>query len=166
MRKLFLFLLILPILSGCKTPPSPPPPLPEVEVMEPNFEIVSIIIIQADLINTQFEATLKIDNPNVFPVEISSLTYELYGNGMFWADGTGVDLLQIDAESSRETNFRFSMNFINMNRNLLDDVIAMRQVQYRFKGEVTVKGIVPRAQIFTMGYDISGLSGVKPTVND
>lgn len=156
MRKYLILLLTVLLLAACKTQPQS-----EHGFAEPKFEIVSIIIIQADLINTQFETVLKIDNPNNFDIQVSSIKYELYGNGLFWADGTENDILNISANSSKETKFRFSMNFINMNRKLLDDVIAMRQIQYRFKGEAQVQMKISRASPFVMKYDISGLSGVK-----
>jgi LEA14-like dessication related protein len=137
-----------------------------VEVKEPEIEITSIVILQADLINTQFETVLRIKNPNDFAVELSSLSYELYGNDFFWAGGTGNDILRIPARSSCETKFNFIMNFINMNRRLLDDVIAMRRVSYRIKGEAEVRPSVSRVSPFTMSYDISGLSEVRPRRNE
>ena len=164
MRKLSIFIFVIFVFAGCKTPP---PQVVEnvvenIEVKEPVFEILSIVIIQAELINTQFETVLKIENPNSFPVELSSLKYELFGNGLLWADGIENDVLRVPAQSSLETKFRFSMNFINMNRRLLDDVIAMRQVRYRFRGTALVRAGIPRAPAFTMDYDISGLSEVRP----
>ncbi|MDR0323979.1 MAG: LEA type 2 family protein [Treponema sp.] len=172
MKKYLIILFVIVIFAACK---SPPPVVeetftaviehivePEIEIIEPEFDILSIVIIQGELINTQFEAVLKIDNPNTFDMELSELKYQLYGNGLFWADGLEKDIFLIPALSSSENKFRFSMNFINMNRRLLDDVIAMRQVQYRFAGEVIVQALIPRVLPFTMKYDISGLSEVKP----
>jgi len=162
---------MITLLFSCKTKPQivedePPPeivPEPElvVEILEPEFEIVSIIIIQADLINTQFEAVLKVSNPNDFALLLTSFKYQLFGNGLFWADGRGNDLLHIPAKSSNETKFSFSMNFINMNRRILDDIIAMRQVRYRFEGEAEIRPEVPRLPPFAMFFDCSGLSDVK-----
>jgi LEA14-like dessication related protein len=132
-----------------------------VDVLEPEFEIVSIIVIQADLVNTQFETVLKVNNPNEFALQLSSLKYQLYGNGLFWADGARNDILQIPARSSSETKFRFSMNFINMNRRLLDDIIAMRQVRYRFRGEAEIQPDITNHPHFVMNFDITSLSDVK-----
>jgi len=158
MRKLLFLFLTLSLLSACKTPPQELP----VEISDPVFEIVSIIIIQAELINTQFEATLKVTNPNGFAVSLSSLKYQLYGNNLFWAEGSWGGNLLVPANSSGETTFRFTMNFIGTNRRLLDDVITMRQVNYRLKGEAEIKPDVPRASSFAVNYDIWGLSNVKP----
>ena len=163
MRKIIIILLTVLLLASCKTPPQQV--LENIAISEPVFEILSIVIIQADLVNTQFETILKIDNPNNFAVELSSLKYELFGNGLLWADGIENDIFRVGAQSSLEAKFRFSMNFINMNRRLLDDVIAMRQVQYRFRGTAVVRAAVSRAQAFTMNYDISGLSEVRPRAN-
>jgi len=159
MRKLLFFLLTIVFFSACKTQPQPEAPV-SVEVLEPSFEIVSIVILQADLINTQFETVLKINNPNNFALSLTSIKYRLFGNGLFWAEGAGSDILQISANSSEETKFRFTMNFINMNRKLLDDIIAMRQVSYRFTGEAEVQPNL-RLSPFVMNFDISGLSNVK-----
>jgi len=164
MRKFLSFLLLITLLYACKSQPQivEEEPAPEpVEVLEPVFEITSIYIIQADLVNTQFETVLKVTNPNDFAMLLSSLKYQLYGNGVFWAEGRGNDILNIPAKSSSEAKFRFSMNFINTNRRLLDDVIAMRQVRYRFKGEAEIQPDVPSPSPFVMNFDINGLSDVK-----
>ncbi|MCL2805582.1 MAG: LEA type 2 family protein [Treponema sp.] len=165
MRKLFVIILTIFILAGCK---SPPPSVVEetvIEVIDPEFEVVSILILQADLVVTEFETVLRIKNPNEFPVELKSMTYELHGNGIFWADGKGADILHIEPFGTQEAKFTFKMNFINMNRRLLDDIIAMRQVRYRFKGEAEVQPVIAQRSVprsFIISYDCSGLSEVKP----
>ena len=170
-----MFLLLLSPLIACKSQPLPEIPEvievektivdiveePVIEVLEPEINIVSIAIIQADLVNTRFEAVVRIDNPNDFAVSLSSLSYELYGNGRFWADGIESDVLQVPAQGSCQTEFRFTMNFIDMNRTLLDDIIAMRQVRYRFKGDVEVEADIPMVPPFQMSFERSGLSDVR-----
>jgi LEA14-like dessication related protein len=166
MRKFLLIIGIFCLLTGCKTK-KPVVIEPEViEVKEPNFNIISIAVIQADLINTQFEAVIKIDNPNAFDLNLSSLGYELYGNGRLWADGKGKDVLHVPANSSCQTEFIFSMNFINMTRPLLDDIIAKRQVRYRFAGNVDVNPLIPNVDPFRMKFEQSGYSGVKEKASD
>jgi len=164
MRKFLFFIGIICLLAGCKTQK---PAEPEViEVKEPSFNIISIAVIQADLINTQFEAIIKVDNPNAFDVNLTSLGYELYGNGKLWADGKGKDVLHVSAQSSCQTEFRFSMNFINMSRPLLDDIIAKRQVRYRFTGNVDVNPLIPNVDPINMKFEQSGFSGVKEKATD
>jgi LEA14-like dessication related protein len=162
MRKFLFFLLMIALLFACKSQPQTAVESPaSVAVLEPEFNIVSIYIIQADLINTQFEAVLKVNNPNGFAMRLSSLKYQLFGNGLFWADGGGNDVLHIPANSSSETKFRFSMNFIDMNRRLLDDVIAMRRVRYHFRGEAEILPDIPNLPLFIMNFDCSGFSDVR-----
>jgi LEA14-like dessication related protein len=129
-------------------------------IMEPQFTITSIAIMQAELINTRFRVCLRIDNPNIFPVSLSSMGYELYGEGRFWADGREKEILVIPAQGSSETNLFLIMNFINMKRQLLDDIIAMRLVRYRFTGNVEVGTGVSWLPSFNMGFDRSGNSVV------
>ena len=129
-------------------------------IREPRFTITSIAIMQAELINTRFKVSLRIDNPNVFPVALSSFGYELFGDGSFWADGIEKDVLHIPAHSSSQTDLHLIMNFINMKRQLLDDIIAMKQVRYRFSGTVDVGTGIAWLPSFNMDFDRSGNSPV------
>jgi LEA14-like dessication related protein len=155
------------LFTACKSPPPVHHILEQagIDVTEPEFHIISIVIIQGELINTQFEALLRINNPNEFALDVSSLRYELHGNGMFWADGTENNVFHVPANSSTENKFKFTMNFINMNRKLLDDVIAMRQVRYIFKGQAHVQARLADEAVdippFVMDYNIAGHSEVK-----
>ena len=182
MRKILLLLSIVFILISCKSPPPvieepivrppvvvavqpepqpEPEPDPAIVILEPVFEVISIVILQADLVVTEFETVLKVENPNSFAVDLSSITYELYGNGAFWTRGTENNILHIPALSSSQTKFTFDMNFINMNRRLLDDIIAMRQVNYNFKGQAYVSPQIQGVPDFIADFDCSGLSEVK-----
>jgi len=166
MRNLFLIILTVLLCGACKTPPAPHSAArakntPEIVILNPEFEIVSIHILQADLVVTEFETVLKITNPNEFPLELNSLTYELFGNGASWARGSGKNVLHIPAKSAADTKFLFEMNFINMSRRLLDDVIAMRRVNYRFSGKAEVQPVISNTESFFMSYDCAGFSAVR-----
>jgi LEA14-like dessication related protein len=175
MRKSFLVLITL-VLFSCKTKP----PVVFVDepyifaddeadifieeepivIADPEFEILSIAVMQADLVVTQFKTVLKVINPNYFALNLTGLKYELYGEGLFWASGKGIDLLSIPEESSCETEFVFSMNFINMSRKLLDDIIALKKVRYKFLGDVEINAQVPNAAPYNITFERSGLSDV------
>ena len=144
----------------CKSQPPVLVELP-INIVEPKFEVISIYIIQADLVVTEFEAVIKIDNPNDFAIDMLAIKYELYGNNLLWADGVAKNVLHIPSKSTSKTNFRFTMNFINTNRRLLDDVIAMRRINYRFRGQAEIMFNTPRAFTSNVKFDCSGLSDVK-----
>jgi LEA14-like dessication related protein len=129
-------------------------------IQEPEFTITSIAILQAELINTRFRVKLRIDNPNIFPVDLSSFGYSLYGDGRFWADGKEKNVLHVPGKGSAETSLFLVMNFINMKRSLLDEVIAMALVNYRFAGEVEVGTGISYLPEFHMKFDQSGKSEV------
>jgi len=169
---LILFISVL-FLFGCK---SNPLHHGKTEIINPEFNVISIYIIQADLVVTEFEAVIKIDNPNFFDVDLSSISYELYGNNRLWAKGSGNDLrapgarsrarsanenFRIPANGTGEVRFFFSMNFTNMNRVLLDDIIAMRSVNYRFLGNAEIQPVLNNVPSFSAGFDCSGFSEVK-----
>ena len=129
-------------------------------IREPVFSITAIAILKAELINTRFRVTMKIDNPNHFPVELSAFTYELFGNGRLWADGTERNILSIPARSSVEANLFLLMNFINMRRDLLDQIIRLEDVNYGFNGDVLVGTGVDYLPRFKSVFDLSGYSRV------
>jgi LEA14-like dessication related protein len=115
---------------------------------------------KAELINTRFKIVIRIDNPNSFPVELSAFSYELYNAGKLWAKGVKTDILGIPPENSAEAELFLTMNFINMSRELLDQVTAMRDIRYRFAGEATVSAGTDGLSPFRMTYDLSGYSEV------
>ena len=130
------------------------------KIREPEFSISSIAIMQAELINTRFAVALKINNPNPFPITLSSFKYELYGHELFWADGCEENVLTIPAASSAGTRLFLMMNFINMKRDLLDEIIAMQQVSYRFTGAAEVITGISWLPQFTHKFDRAGYSEV------
>jgi len=133
----------------------------EIEIIVPEFEVVSIVILQADLVVTEFKTVIKVTNPNDFGLELTELTYELYGNGEFWEGNTANKTMQIPSAGFSETDFIFQMNFINNTRKLLNEVIAMRQVNYIFKGKAKVQPDLQNIGPFIMNYYCRGLSEVK-----
>jgi LEA14-like dessication related protein len=167
MRKLPGFLGVFFLLMACKSAPQGGEPEPHpaapgspVEVKEPTFTITSITILQADLINTRLKLSMRIDNPNTFPITLSSFRYELYGDGRFWTDGVEKNLAVVPAAGFAETSFDFDMNFIGMKRRLLDDIIAMREVRYRITGSMEMKTDIPELPGSRITFDYSGNSSV------
>ena len=172
MSKYLAIACIFFLLVSCKSPPqaaphevtpkaeAPETVEPEVEIREPVFTIASISIEQASLVNTVFKYTLKIDNPNTFPITVFSFRYELYGNGRLWGGGIERGLAAVPAQGSSETKLSFEMNFIDMPRSLLDEVIAMKYVRYRLTGEAEIRADMP-TPAFRTAFEFSGESEVK-----
>ena len=131
-----------------------------VPVREPVFSITAIAILKAELINTRFRVTMKIDNPNPFPLDLSSFSYELYGNDLLWADGTEKNILSVPEKSSVLADLFLLMNFINMKRDLLDQIIRLEDVNYRFAGDVDVSTGIEYLPGFTSSFNLSGYSRV------
>jgi LEA14-like dessication related protein len=129
-------------------------------IRKPDFFITTIAIMRAELINTRLKVKLRVDNPNGFPVELSSFSYELYGGDRFWADGKETEAFLIPARGSAETELSLVMNFINMRRELLDQIISMRQVKYRFAGEAAISTNLEFLPHFMVDFDRSGDSAV------
>jgi len=129
-------------------------------VRPPTFTITSIAVLKAELVNTRFRVGLRIDNPNPYPVDLSAFSYELYGNGRLWADGSERNIIKIPSKASVTGNLFLMMNFINMRRDLLDQIIRLENVNYRFAGEARVGTGVDYLPSFNTGFDLSGYSEV------
>ena len=132
------------------------------QIRPPEFTITTIAILQADLINTRFRVGMRIDNPNPFPLNLSAFEYQLYGGGIFWAEGGTEDILPVPAAGSAETSLSLEMNFIGMPRRLLDEIVSMREVDYRFTGTVDVAAAAALTRLpqFRIPFDRQGRSAV------
>jgi LEA14-like dessication related protein len=127
---------------------------------EPVFEIISIAVMQAELINTRFKVRIRISNPNPFPVNLSSFQFELYGAGRLWAEGTEKKAVMVPPGSSAEKELFLKMNFIDMRRDLLDQVINMERVNYRFSGAVKIDTALEYLPVYTSSFNLEGKSEV------
>ena len=145
-------LAVLAFFSCTITPPDDP------GIQEPDFSISSIKILQAELVNTRLKVKVRIENPNPFPVSLSSFTYELYGEGRFWAEGTEKNVFTVPASGFVEKDLFLVMNFIDMKRDLLDKVIAMENVAYRFEGSVQISAA--DMPLLTKSFSLEGKSEV------
>jgi len=129
-------------------------------IQEPQFIITSIAVLKAELINTRFRVNMRIDNPNPFPLEMSGLTYKLYGNGRHWADGIDKNSFVVNGKSSVQGDLYLLMNFIDMERSLLNQIVNLVDVNYRFTGEAQISTGIDYLPKFKKGFDLSGYSEV------
>jgi LEA14-like dessication related protein len=129
-------------------------------VRAPEFSITNIAILKDELVNTMFRVGLKINNPNPFPVDLASFRYVLHGHGMHWADGAERNIIQVEKKSTLRGNLFLDMNFIEMKRDLLNQIIRLEDVNYRFSGEAQIITGVEYLPKFKSGFDLSGYSPV------
>ncbi|WP_304224298.1 LEA type 2 family protein [Gracilinema caldarium] len=134
--------------------------IPMPQIFWPVVRVLSIAVKRAELINTRLKVRLLIENHNNFPLTLSRFSYELYGNGRFWADGSFADLFTVQGNESLEKDIYLLMNFINMKRDLLDQVIALKSVQYRFHGDLRIESPLLYLPAFPYAFDRQGSSPV------
>ncbi|MFA6505304.1 MAG: LEA type 2 family protein [Treponemataceae bacterium] len=129
-------------------------------IRPPVFSIQSIKIKKSELINTKFEVVLRVENPNVVPLSLTSMEYELFGEQRLWTDGETKEPIPVAANGTVEKKLKLIMNFINMKRELLDQVIKLEIVDYRFKGNAKIATDLPEFPEFVMPYDLEGTTSV------
>jgi LEA14-like dessication related protein len=154
----FLVYICLFSCKGTSVPVSiPEPPA----FLEPIFSISSITVLQAELINTRLKVQVHVDNPNIFSVDLTSFEYKLYGAGRFWADGKETKILTVPASSSGEKELYLTMNFTNMHRDMLDQIITMKKVRYRLTGTAIIKTAAEYIPVYTKYFNLEGESDVE-----
>ena len=129
-------------------------------IQEPVFSITSIAILKAELINTRFRVTLRVNNPNPFQVDLSAFSYELFGNGRLWANGVEKNAFSVPGKTTVEGNMFLLMNFIGMERNLLNQIVNLVDVNYRFAGDALVDTGLEYLPNFRTDFDLTGYSRV------
>lgn len=129
-------------------------------VMAPVLDIALIRIIKDELINTRLRVDLAIHNPNAFGLSFATLDYRLYGEGRFWADGSQAQPFDVPAGSTATASLFLTMNFTDMSRSLLDQVIRLATVNYRLAGAARIDtglGFLPQ---FVLPFDMAGRAEV------
>lgn len=125
-------------------------------VMAPVLEISSIRIIKDELINTRLRVDLAISNPNAFALSFATLDYRLYGEGRYWADGSEPKPFDVPAGGIGSASLFLTMNFTDMSRSLLDQVIKLATVNYRLAGAARVDTGLEFLPQFVLPFDLSG----------
>lgn len=130
-------------------------------IMPPTMSISSIRILKDELINTKLGVELTVRNPNAFALTFAELDYRLYGEGRYWASGCLARPFVVPAGEATRASLYLTMNFTDMSRSLLDQVIRLATVSYRLVGSGRVDtglGFLPR---FELPFDMAGRAGVS-----
>ncbi len=109
-------------------------PLELQRIQAPALRVKRILIVKDELINTKLQLDLGVENPNAFPLSFDKLEYRLYGEGRYWASGSIADSFLVPAAGTTDASLFLTMNFGDMNRSLLDQVIKLASVAYRLEG--------------------------------
>jgi LEA14-like dessication related protein len=125
-------------------------------IREPSIEIKSIKIERDLLVTTNLRIGLEIYNPNDFPLELGSISYDFFGEGKLWADGAVEDALSVPPLGRAERGLRFTMNFADMDRRLLDLVAKLNVVRYRLVGEARIATGLDYLPSFISSFDREG----------
>jgi len=125
-------------------------------VLAPVLDITSIRIIKDELINTRLRVDLAIHNPNAFVLSFATLDYRLYGEGRFWADGSEPQPFDVPAGGTATASLFLTMNFTDMSRSLLDQVIRLATVNYRLAGAARIDTGLAFLPQFVLPFDMAG----------
>lgn len=129
-------------------------------IMAPTLRIASIRILKDELINTKLRVDLEVTNPNAFPLSFGALDYRLFGEGLYWAGGSIARAFVAPARESTTASLYLTMNFTDMSRSLLDQVIKLAAVNYRIVGAGRIDTGLAFLPQFALPFDMSGKTQV------
>lgn len=129
-------------------------------VLPPELTVRRILILRDELINTRLRVDLEIRNPNAFPLAFSSLEYRLHGEGRYWASGSLGERFTTPALSTATASLYLTMNFTDMSRSLLDQVIKLASVSYRLEGKGRIATGLAFLPEFALPFDLAGTVSV------
>jgi len=129
-------------------------------IMPPAMSISSIRILKDELINTKLGVELVVSNPNAFALTFAELDYRLYGEGRYWASGCLAKPFVVPAGEATKASLYLTMNFTDMSRSLLDQVIKLATVSYRLVGSGRVDTGLEFLPRFELPFDMSGRAEV------
>lgn len=130
-------------------------------VLPPSLRIASIHIIKDELINTRLRVDLEVANPNAFGLSFAALDYRLYGEGRYWASGSIAEPFAVRAGESTGASLYLTMNFGDMSRSLLDQVIRLATVNYRLEGRGRILTGLEFLPEFILPFDMAGSTRVS-----
>lgn len=130
-------------------------------ILPPVMRISSIRILKDELINTKLGVDLVVENPNAFPLSFAELEYRLYGEGRYWASGSLAKAFVVPAGESASASLYLTMNFTDMSRSLLDQVIKLATVRYRLVGAGRIDTGLEFLPRFVQPFDMAGETGVS-----
>jgi len=130
-------------------------------ITTPTMAIASIRILKDELINTKLGVELVVRNPNAFPLTFAELDYRLYGEGRYWASGCLAEPFVVPAGEEARASLYLTMNFTDMSRSLLDQVIKLAAVSYRLVGAGRVDTGLEFLPRFELPFDMAGRAEVR-----
>jgi len=129
-------------------------------IMPPEFRIASIRILKDELINTRLRVDLEILNPNMFQLSFAALDYKLFGEGRYWASDSLAKAFAVPALQTATASLYLTMNFTDMSRSLLDQVMKLSAVNYRLTGAGRIDTGLEFLPQFILPFDMSGRTQV------
>jgi LEA14-like dessication related protein len=125
-------------------------------IREPEISIRSLRILRDVLVTTRLALGIEIRNPNAFPIDLASLSYDFYGESKKWAKGAEGQAIRVAARDRREYELEFEMNFADVDRRLFDLVAKLGTVDYRLSGSAAVSTGLEVLPSFSLGFNLEG----------
>jgi len=111
-------------------------PLIHLPVIKPNhFKISSI-----DFKGARIELSLSVGNPNIFPIKLNNVAYEIMIENNKWVKGTIPGLTDIPAKAASEFTIPVSLTFKEAGKALIDLLKKSAAINYKLRLSFKIVG--------------------------
>ncbi len=104
----------------------------------PELKIASLRVKKVSLTRIDIELDLRVNNPNIFSLAFTSLSYDLNVAGRSWVQGNPVRDLSFPAGGDGSAILPISLNIVEVGRSVVDLLSGNKSLDYRFNGDTII----------------------------
>jgi len=147
-------LIDLPVLGVTRVPAEKTGQLPIPKL--PKISLSAINIKNLNFSGADVEVGLKLDNPNVFGMDISDLGYDLIVNGQRWLQSQTNETISLTKNGSSQLKVPLHLSFLDIGRTLATLLTQLKPLDYQLEGNMNMDTSLPMLKNIAMPFKHSG----------
>jgi len=157
----FIFLLLLiAMVSACADLGIKP-------INYPTVSLSSLQLLSASLSEQSYEIQLEIDNPNAFPLPLTTIDYELKLNDAVFAEGTNAEAVTIPANQAEVIKLQVTSNLVSLYEQARAFGSSILGGDFGSELDYELKGSLSFAEgLLDVPYDYSGKVSVSNIIDN
>lgn len=148
------FAFDVPVLGAVRIPVSKSGSIPNVKL--PKIRVGALKLNNISLSGADLALILKVDNPNIFGINLNKLKYRFDVNGRSWGTGEIAQALRITEKGEGELTIPISLNFMELGMGLYNALTRGESLSYRLNGNVNFGTTLPLLGETQLSFDRDG----------
>ncbi len=148
------FAFDVPILGAVRIPVSKSGSIPNVKL--PQIRVGTLKVNHISLSGADLALILKVDNPNIFGINLNKLNYRFDVNGRAWGSGEIEQALRVTEKGEGELTIPISLNFMELGMGVYQALTGREPLSYRLNGDVKLGTTLPLLGETQLSFDRDG----------